>query len=554
MSTKLHTQIKTTSTAAPSFMPVRTGQLQRTCTCGGVPGIDGECPECRRKRLSLQRRATNTTEPSTVPPIVQDVLHSPGQPLDAGTRDFMEPRFGHDFSRIPTYTSTAGAIQTKLAINKPGDEFEQEADRIADQVLAAPAHPAGSGVTPHIQHFVRQPTGQTDTVPTSVDHALTSSSRPLEPTLRQDMEQRFGYDFSRVRVHSNDAAERSARDVNAQAYTVGHNIVFGAGRFVPGTCERRRLIAHELTHVVQQSGSEGTRVGQSDEEHSLVPLGLSANVVQRQSLETNQEDLDIAAEREYAKGGPPPKAKTCGRPPWCPAGFCDPYPTEALAIYHRSKDEPFLIAGIALAVNSRVVPLWKEYLWGGSPKKNLTADFGKDFTNSPTTKKTTTFLYDELKKSLAAKPPFSTTSIDIPTQIPMAIAALDDPASPNQMNFSIPKDIPGNLAGGMGKDQITCKAGAQPSPFNDQRLANGTASVVRTSGSNLTVTPSINYVVKDTIDLCPGDCGRGPEWIATVPLSQFEATGISGDVPFEVDFPAPPLVSFSISAPLPPAP
>jgi hypothetical protein len=69
------------------------------------------------------------------------------------------------------------------------------------------------------------------------------------------MGQRFGHDFSRVRVHSGGAAEQSAREVNAHAYTVGHDIVFGAGRFSPGTHEGQRLIAHELTHVVQQSGS-----------------------------------------------------------------------------------------------------------------------------------------------------------------------------------------------------------------------------------------------------------------------------------------------------------
>ena len=59
------------------------------------------------------------------------------------------------------------------------------------------------------------------------------------PALRQDMEQGFGYDFSQVRVHTGTAAEQSARDVNAQAYTVGRNIVFGAGRFVPGSHEGR---------------------------------------------------------------------------------------------------------------------------------------------------------------------------------------------------------------------------------------------------------------------------------------------------------------------------
>ena len=67
------------------------------------------------------------------------------------------------------------------------------------------------------------------------------------------MEQRFGHDFSRVQVHSGPAAERSARDVNADAYTAGHNIVFAAGRFAPGTHEGRRLIAHELAHVHQDA-------------------------------------------------------------------------------------------------------------------------------------------------------------------------------------------------------------------------------------------------------------------------------------------------------------
>lgn len=77
----------------------------------------------------------------------------------------------------------------------------------------------------------------------------------LDPGTRAFMESRFGYDFSAVRVHSGTAAGQSARDVNARAYTAGHDIVFGAGRFAPGTPDGRRLIAHELTHVVQQSGA-----------------------------------------------------------------------------------------------------------------------------------------------------------------------------------------------------------------------------------------------------------------------------------------------------------
>ena len=144
-------------------------------------------------------------------------------------------------------------LQTKLTIGASNDPLEQEADRVGDQVLAAPVNPAVSGAPPRIQRYTGQASGQADTAPASVDRVLSSSGRPLEPTLQQEMEQRFGHDFSRVRVHSGAAAEQSARDVNANAYTVGHNIVFGAGRFAPGTHQGRRLIAHELTHVVQQS-------------------------------------------------------------------------------------------------------------------------------------------------------------------------------------------------------------------------------------------------------------------------------------------------------------
>ena len=150
--------------------------------------------------------------------------------------------------------------------------LEQEADRVADQVMAVPAHIAVNGAPPRIQRFSGQSNGQTETAPASVDHVLASSGRPLEPALRQDMEQRFGHDFSRVRVHSGATAEQSARDVNASAYTVGQNIVFGPAQFAPGTNAGRRLIAHELTHVVQQSGAEDRQVRQSKDKRGLSPL------------------------------------------------------------------------------------------------------------------------------------------------------------------------------------------------------------------------------------------------------------------------------------------
>ena len=120
-------------------------------------------------------------------------------------------------------------------------------------MLAAPGHLQGQSAPDHPAFHKTQPTGEAIAAPASVHRVLASSGRPLDPALQQDMAQRFGHDFSQVEVHSGAAAEQSARDVNSLAYTVGHKIVFGAGQFAPATNDGRRLIAHELAHVVQQS-------------------------------------------------------------------------------------------------------------------------------------------------------------------------------------------------------------------------------------------------------------------------------------------------------------
>jgi hypothetical protein len=208
------------------------------------------------------------------------------------------------------------SLQTKLEISEPGDPYEQEADRIADQVLARPAHPTTGGAPAHIQRFSAQPARQAAASPVSVDQVLASSGRPLEPALRQDMERRFGYDFSRVRVHTGAVAEQSAGEVNAHAYTVGHNLVFAAGRFAPGTHDGRRLLAHELTHVVQQSGADTVRVRQSNDargltigRHPTAPFSADRNVslglLQRDSPESDPAWLS-ASSQEPLPGVPAP--------------------------------------------------------------------------------------------------------------------------------------------------------------------------------------------------------------------------------------------------------
>lgn len=147
-------------------------------------------------------------------------------------------------------------LQKKLSIGSSNDPLEAEADRVADRVLARPA--ATGTAPPRIQRLSTQSSGHSsggsDAVPESVHRTLGSSGAALDANVRQDMEARFGQDFGSVRIHTDAPAARSARDVDAHAYTVGSNIVFSAGQYAPGSGEGRRLLAHELTHVVQQGG------------------------------------------------------------------------------------------------------------------------------------------------------------------------------------------------------------------------------------------------------------------------------------------------------------
>ena len=172
-------------------------------------------------------------------------------------------------------------LQAKLTIGASNDPLEQEADRVADQVLAAPAHSAVSGAAPRIQRLTRQAAGDAVTAPASVDRVLSGSGRPLDQALQQDMGRRFGHDFSQVRVHTGSTAEQSAQDINAHAYTVGRNIVFGAGSFAPGSHEGRKLIAHELTHVIQQTGAASIHDRQGGEKRAL-PSMEGRHTIQKQ--------------------------------------------------------------------------------------------------------------------------------------------------------------------------------------------------------------------------------------------------------------------------------
>lgn len=192
----------------------------------------------------------------------------------------------------------SGALQAKLRIGAPGDVYEREADRVAEQVMRMAQPQAVSSGTPYIQRacpkcendeLKRQPikeedeeeklqrepieeeeelqakamSGSISEVNPDIESHIQSvkgAGQPLSAPERAFFEPRFGADFGNVRVHNDMRAAYVAQSVNAHAFTIGHDVVFGAGQYSPGTGEGRRLLAHELTHVRQQQSSSNSSV------------------------------------------------------------------------------------------------------------------------------------------------------------------------------------------------------------------------------------------------------------------------------------------------------
>lgn len=181
----------------------------------------------------------------------------------------------------------AGAIQAKLRVSQPGDADEREADRVAQEIVSSPntKSTVASATSPTLHRKCNCPGGGAtcpDCEAEEVEeakgiHRKSASNSPddahapdnllqnlgpgspLEPAVRENMESSFGRDFGDVRIHSDTRAAQSARAVNARAFTLGKDVVFDHGQYSPGTQSGKQLLAHELTHVVQQEGTVGGR-------------------------------------------------------------------------------------------------------------------------------------------------------------------------------------------------------------------------------------------------------------------------------------------------------
>jgi hypothetical protein len=165
----------------------------------------------------------------------------------------------------------AGA-QAKLAVNQSGDAYEQEADRLS--VPGAPAR-AGEMRTSSPVVLRRAAAGGAGTVHPALEQSLNAgrgSGRPLPDSLRTSMEGRLGADFSQVRLHTDGSASDLALGLGAHAFTYGHDVYFDKGRYDPQTASGQQLLAHELVHVVQQTGPSGREASGSAIQRHEAPV------------------------------------------------------------------------------------------------------------------------------------------------------------------------------------------------------------------------------------------------------------------------------------------
>jgi len=234
-------------------------------------------------------------------------------------------------------------------------------------------------------------------------------------------------------------------------------------------------------------------------------------------------------------------------PAGCPTNFCQPYSSPILAALDKQARWPFLRAGIAVKVGLKAAVLWDLWANGGTGVIDMSGLFGGDFTSSPTTGRDRD-LPEQRDPHCRDRAYGARTGSDCDglggDVIPTEVAAINISGGPNEMNFNVISDLARQHRRWHRRRPGGQPDRATPSPQNDARLVNGNVTIVGLPNGDQQVTPAYTFTVKDTIDLCPGNCGASTEQVATVPMSQWEASGVAGDVPYTVTF-APPATSLA---------
>jgi peptidoglycan hydrolase-like protein with peptidoglycan-binding domain len=210
--------------------------------------------------------------------------------VNSGYRDPHQSTLLHNFNSIPVYSDSSIKFQPKLAINAPGDKHEQEAEAMADAIMRMPEgfsiqrkcdeceeeeekkvqrKPLSAGISPVVQS---KGEGGITADPLLSNKISTSqgNGNGMDKSEQSFMSNRFGVDFSKVKIHTDNEAALMNHELNAKAFTAGSDIYFNKGEYQPGHEKGRHLLAHELTHVVQQSQSSEIKSGKISGQGEIV--------------------------------------------------------------------------------------------------------------------------------------------------------------------------------------------------------------------------------------------------------------------------------------------
>jgi hypothetical protein len=233
-------------------------------------------------------------------------------------------RVNEDASIIPASTATT-TIQRKTTVGKTDDPLEHEADRTADKIMRMPERPfiqrKGScscgeydddhvhlkpldkQVTPFIQTKVDGGNVVSNAVSSKIQ-ATRGGGKPIDSSTKSFMESRFGADFDGVKIHTGDESAQLSRDLSARAFTIGRDIYFNNGQYQPDTGRGKHLLAHELTHVLQQkstgktiqrdveSKSDSPKVAPKSDKISDADLSILAAIIATEANMGQEEDLE----------------------------------------------------------------------------------------------------------------------------------------------------------------------------------------------------------------------------------------------------------------------
>lgn len=236
----------------------------------------------KKTRTESPRTPQNRNKGQQLGEILQRVEQAPGT---VGTSDILQ------LQRAIGNHATANIVQTKLRVGPAGDKYEQEADRMADQVMRSIGNSTASAqsvVTSRVQRQGDKSASgsyglEGGDVDTSLERSIQSArggGRALDDKVRSSMERSFGADFSQVNVHTGAESNTLNRSLNSRAFTTKNDIFFARGQYGPDSSAGQKLLAHELTHVVQQGGAGVQRQVdvQRAENNTGLPDGLKSGI------------------------------------------------------------------------------------------------------------------------------------------------------------------------------------------------------------------------------------------------------------------------------------